>query len=109
MSADQEGDECTVAAVIAEAYDQSSGRRFFRVAWSPGGGQAQPAPTWEPESNLAGAQEAITDFKQSSRTPLVAEKRAMQTGLDTATNGDEDVPVVVTLVDTLGRPGHSLG
>ena len=98
LSANQ-GDECTVDAVTAEAYNEASGSRVFLVAWSTAGGQAQPVPTWEPESNLAGAQEAITDFKQSSRTPLVAEKQAMQSGLDTATNGGEDVPVVISLVD----------
>ena len=64
-SADQ-GAECTVDAVIAEAYNEASGSRFFQVAWSTAGGQAQPVPTWEPESNLAGAQEAITDFWQVS-------------------------------------------
>ena len=53
-------------AVIAEAYNEASGSRVFLVAWSTAGGQAQPVPTWEPESNLAGAQEAITDFWQVS-------------------------------------------
>ena len=86
-------------AVIAEAYNEASGSRVFLVAWSTAGGQAQPVPTWEPESNLAGAQEAITDFKQTSRLPLAAEKRAMQSGLDKATNSGEDVPVVVSLID----------
>jgi len=89
-----------VDAVIAEAYNESSGSRVFRVAWSNAGGQAQPDPTWEPEANLEGAQEAITDFRQMSRTPLAAEMQAMQSGLDEATNGGEPVPVVVSLVDS---------
>lgn len=31
-----------MGAVIAEAYNASSGSRVFRVAWSSAGGQAQP-------------------------------------------------------------------
>ena len=52
-------------AVIAEAYNEASVMKthmVFMVAWSTAGGQAQPVPTWEPESNLAGAQEAITNW-----------------------------------------------
>ena len=63
-----------MGAVIAEAYNASSGSRVFRVAWSPAGGQAQPEdPTWEPEANLEGALEAIAEFRQKSRPPLAAE------------------------------------
>ena len=101
-SADQ-GAECTVDAVIAEAYDPSSGGRFHRVKWLADDGQTQPDTTWEPETNLAGAQEAITDFQRLSRPPLVAEEQAMKRGLD-----EPEYPCTIRAAARPPPPPHAL-